>query len=254
MNKKSKMILIICIIIVVLGVGGYLTYNSMHKEPTPPIIDIPSGDIKTPDAKADSIVVQDVKVENYTDNRYINCVYPKITNLTDKEFENYINKQIATNINEYRSEIEYIVDDETLPTEMYRYVTTYSRYNCDKYLSLVIDQDYQTGGIRSNKWKDIYNINVETQRIFYLEELFEAGAKYEEAIIAEITKQAEAKNMELVGGNGLTKLPKKQKFYIKDNKLIVYFDPSEISATAFGEQHFEMPFTMNEKGFFEIGQ
>lgn len=251
MNKKSKVILIICIV-VVLAVGGYFAYNALNSKPTPPDIVVPSGDVKTPEAKAAAVVVQDVKVENYTDNRHINCVYPKITSLSDKEFENYINKQIATNINEYRSEIEYIVDDETLPTEMYKYVTTYSRYNCGKYLSLVIDQDYQTGGIRSNKWKDIYNINVETQRIFYLDELFEAGAKYEEAIIEEITKQAEAKNMELVGGNGLTKLPKKQKFYIKDDKLIIYYDPSEISATVFGEQHFEMPFTMNENGFFEI--
>ena len=190
MNKKSKVILIICVIVVVLAAGGYVAYNMMHSEPTPPDIIVPSGDVEEEKPKAESVVVQDVKVENYTDNRYINCVYPKVTNLTNKEFENYINKQIAMNISEYRNEIEYIIDDETLPTEMYRYVTSYSRYNCDKYLSLVIDQDYQTGGIRSNKWKDIYNINVETQRIFYLEDLFEAGAKYEEAIIAEITKQA----------------------------------------------------------------
>ena len=252
MNKNSKFIIIIvCVVILIAGGVFIITNNS---DPEIPPIPGSSGDvIKSPNKEAKDITVQDVKVENFTDNRYISCLYPKITSLVDKEFENYINKQIATNINEYRNEIEYIVDEETKPTEMYRYVTTYDRYNCKKYLSLVIDQDYQTGGIRSNTWKDIYNINAETERIFYLDELFEAGVKYEEAIIAEITKQAEANNCELMGGNGLTKLSKKQKFYIKDDKLVIYFDPSEAAATVFGELHFEMPFTMNEKGYFEIG-
>ena len=55
-----------------------------------------------------------------------------------------------------------------------------------------------------------------------------------------------------MGGNGLTKLPAKQKFYVKDDKLVIYFDPSEAAANVYGELHFEMPFVMNESGYFEI--
>lgn len=254
MNKNFKLIIIL--IVLILLVAGGVFFLMQDSEIDVPNIPVESGD-KTPGTTRNpkDIVVQDVKVENVTDNRYVSCLYPRVVSLTDGEFQNYINTQIATNINEYRAEIEYIIDEETKPTEIYRYVTKYDRYNAKiKYLSLVIDQDYQTGGIRSNKWKDIYNINVETERIVYLNDLFDAGVKYEEAIIAEIEKQAATKNYEMMGGNGLTKLSTKQKFYIKDDKLIIYFDPSEAAAAVFGELHFEMPFTLNENGFFEINQ
>lgn len=251
MNKSFKLIIIFLVLIILIAGGVYLLMQDSGPK-LPPDIGPTSTSIKSEGKKAEEIAVQDTHFENITDNRYIKCIYPKLTSLSDKEFENYINTQIAANINEYINEIGYIVDDKTQPTEMYRYVTTYDRYNCKKYLSLVINQDYQTGGIRSNIWKDIYNVNAETERIFYLNELFEPGINYETAIIAEIMKQAEAKNYEMMGGNGLTKLSTKQKFYIKDDKLVIYFDPSEAAATVFGELHFEMPFTMNDKGYFEI--
>lgn len=247
--KKTFKIIVALILVILIAVGIIVVLNQDSGPDIPgPIIDS-SGDNVAKMAK--NIVVESSGFVIKTDNRYIDCTYPKITSLEDKEFENSINTEIALNIQGYRDEIEFIIDDETEPTEMYRYVTSYERYNNGKYLSLVIDQDYQTGGIRSNKWKDTYNINSETERLVYLSELFEPGVKYEETIISEITAQASAKNYELIE-KGLTKLSTKQKFYIKDEKLVVYFDPAEIAATRFGELHFEMPFTMNENGFFEI--
>lgn len=251
MNKNIKLIIILVCVITLIAGGVFLL--TMDRNTTQFPDPTKSGDIITEiDDIASQVVVEDTIVKNSTDNKFVNCLYPKITSLKKKDFENYINTQIATNIISYIEEIGYIVDDETLPTEMYRYVTTYDRYNCKQYLSLVINQDYQTGGIRSNKWKDIYNINVETERIFYLNELFEAGIDFESAIIAEISEQAKERNYEMMGGNGLSKLSTKQKFYIKDDKLVIYFDPSEAAATVFGELHFEMPFLMNDKGYFVI--
>lgn len=250
MKKGTKIIIILLLLLVI--VAGVIALIKIYGGNTPEIPDIPSGDVEIENNLAEKVAIKDNVVQNKTDNRYIDCVYPIITSLNDKEFENSINTQIALNIQEYRNEIEYIIDEETKPTEMYRYVTYYDRYNCGKYLSLVIDQDYQTGGIRSNNWKDIYNINAETERLFYLNELFEPGVDFQTAIIEEITKQAESKNYELMGGNGLTKLPTKQKFYIKDDILVIYFDPSEAAATVFGELQFEMPFKMNDEGMFEI--
>ena len=249
--KKSLKVTIILISIIAI-VAGIIIFIKLNDGNEPPVVEVPSGDVEVEDNLAEKVLIKDNIVKNKTDNRYIDCVYPIITSLNDKEFENSINTQIALNIQEYRNEIEYIIDEETEATEMYSYITYYDRYNSGKYLSLVIDQDYQTGGIRSNKWKDIYNINAKTERLFYLNELFEPGVDFQTAIIEEIEKQAVAKNYELMGGNGLTKLPTKQKFYIKDDVLVIYFDPSEAAATVFGELHFEMPFKMNDEGKFEI--
>ena len=50
--------------------------------------------------------------------------------------------------------------------------------------------------------------------------------------------------------DSLNELNEKQKFYIKEDKLIIYFDPSEIAPTSYGELQFEMPFTLGENGKF----
>lgn len=245
----KKIIKLVIAILVIVAIGVVAWEYMGDKEPDFPIIN-PTQSGESSDKSR--VIVRDVEVENKTDNRYVSCVYPKLVSLENTEFQNYINTQIAKNINAYREEIEYMIDDETKPTEMYTYITKYDKYECDKYLSLVIDQEYQTGGIRSIKSKDIYNINIDTCRLFYLEDIFEPGVKYEDAIIKEVTKQADAKSIELMGGKGISRIPQKQKFYIKDNKLVIYYDPSEAAATVFGELHFEMPFTMNENGYFEI--
>ena len=44
----------------------------------------------------------------------------------------------------------------------------------------------------------------------------------------------------------MKELNDKQKFYIKDGKLIICFDPSEIAPTKYGELQFEMPFNLDE--------
>lgn len=251
--KKFLKIILLLIILISIGAIAWMfkdSYDILGPGPGPIINPNPteSGDNGT----ASKVVIQDVPIIIKTANKHIECVYPAITSLEDKEFENSINTEIARNVQAYRNEIEFIVDDETPVTALYKYETKYHKYTCGKYLSLVIEQDYQTGGIRSNKWKDIYNINAETERLFYLSEIFKAGIDYKTAIIDEINEQATTKNIELMGGNGLTKIPDKQKFYIKDNKLFIYFAPSEAAATKFGELVFEMPFTMNEEGYFDI--
>ena len=55
-----------------------------------------------------------------------------------------------------------------------------------------------------------------------------------------------------MGGDGLQKLPTKQKFYIRDGNLILYFDPSEVAANKYGALEFEMPFEIDSEGYFEV--
>ncbi len=253
--KVVKVIGAILIIVVLLAAIGYVTYITFFEEKNPPIIDVNptnSGEENSDKTLADKVQIRAITVSNKTDNIYVDNVYPSIESFINKEFEHYINKQIANSTAEYRSEISYMVDDLTPETTLYKYTTNFEKYTWGDYLTIVINQDYQTGGIRSNTWKDLYNINARTERIIYLEDLFDATVDYESAIISEITMQAALKGYKLMGGDGLKKLPTKQSFYIRDAKLIIYFDPSEIAASEYGELNFEMPFKLDENGFFEI--
>ena len=253
-----KKAIIVVIIIALLGTIGFLGYKAFFEEgeqpesgDKPTIIE-PSNEHDHDDNLAAKVKVEAVNVRNKTDNIDINNVYPTITSFSNKEFENSINKQIANNIAEYRAEINNMVDDATPDVTLYKYVTSYKKYTWGNYLTLVVEQDYQTGGIRSNSWKDIYNVDVSRQRIVELSDLFPATIDFEKEIIDEVTKQSEQRGIKLMGGDGLNKLPTKQKFFIQDGRLFIYFDPSEVAGNIYGALEFEMPFTLNENGYFDV--
>lgn len=249
---KKGLIIVLCVVLVVaLGVGGFFVWQSMNKIPN---ITTPSGDeIVTQKSLSEQTVVTPVVVkQNSGTNREVDAIFPAISSFKNKNFEDYINEQIRTVIFSYKDEISTITYEGTPSTAFYSYKATYEKYTHGDYLSLVISNDYQTGGIRTNTWKDTYNIDVRNERIIHLEDIFPANVDYEKEIINEVTKQAEAKNYVLMNGLGLTALDVKQKFYIEDNKLIIYFDAAEIAPATYGALQFEMPFTLGEDGKFSV--
>lgn len=250
----KKAVLLIFALAMVIGVSLFLLLKQENSNnPVGPNNNVNSGEaVSGEEGRAANVVVEAIPVKNKTDNIDVECTYPAIRSFSNKEFENNINKQIATNINEYRTEINYVVDELTPEINLYKYRASYEKFTWGDYLTLVVSQDYQTGGIRSNTWKDIYNINVSTERIIYLSDLFEATTDYESAIISEVTRQADEKGYKLMGGDGLKKIPTYQKFYIKNGVLFIYFDPSEVAGATYGALEFEMPFTLNARGRFEV--
>lgn len=251
--KKPLIIILSVVIIIILGVVGYFVWDSLNNEP---IIDIiPSGeDVVEDEGLAAKAIVETLEiVDNATgSNRLIDAKYPSVLSFKNKDLQNSVNKQIREVILAYRDEILVMIDEETPSTALYTYKTTYEKLANGDYLSLVISNDYQTGGIRSNKWKDIYNIDVRNERIFKLEDIFPANVDYKDEILYQIELQAENNNYTLMNGAGLKDLQDNQKFYIDDGKLIIYFDPAEIAPATYGILQFEMPFTLGEDGLFRI--
>ena len=65
---------------------------------------------------------------------------------------------------------------------------------------------------------------------------------YKEIIVKEINKQAVDKKLNLVAGNGLSNIPDTQRYFIKEGRLFIYFEPASIAPYLDGEMIFEMPF------------
>lgn len=247
--KKSVKVLIILLIVILVGIGVWFTWKAITKKPEEVI---ESGDINHIEiglAEKAIVVPVSIKEEARGLNRMVNAEYPSIQSFSNKNFQKEINDEITKVIFAYRDETKAIVDEQTPSTALYEYRSSYERYNHGDYLSLVISNDYETGGIRTNKWKDIYNIDVRNEKIIYLEDIFNASVNYEEEILSEIQKQATRNNYILMNGAGLNSLNHNQKFYIKDEKLIIYFDPAEIAPASYGELQFEMPFIFSEGKF-----
>lgn len=250
--KRAICIVLLIIILVALGVTVYFTLKGQPVGPGPgPDVPPESGDdIDDKYYPANTIEVRDSKTISGTQRREVDVVMPAFSNLTDYSFQENMNKKIANTINPYINEIA-IVADETVPaTKIYRYTVTYERYNNGKYLSLLVSQNYDTGidGLRSNAWKDTYTIDVINNQEMMLADVC-SSSNYKKEIVKEINQQAKEKDIQLFGGEGLTDIPDTQRFYIKEQKLYIYFEPASVAPYLDGEMHFEMPYEMVDGKF-----
>lgn len=236
--KRAILIILTIILIVLLCVTSYFTFI---KE-TPFIQTQPSGDVvTTPPMNSELYEVRTSSTKTDTQRRIVNVEMPAFSGLTDYAFQENINKKIAESINPYINEIAIVADESVPATAIYRYTVTYERYNNDDYISLVVLQNYSTVGLRSNVWKDTYTIDVVKNKEVKLADICDSS-DYKSKIVAEVNRQAKARNIELVAGNGLASIPDTQRFYIKDKKLYIYFEPASIAPYLDGEMHFEMPY------------
>lgn len=248
-HGKVKFIIIAIVVVMVLAVGGYFLVKFLKSEPAGP--DGPDVPPVVENKTASEKIIVDATISNTSDSkREIHISMPTFSNLSDYAFQQYINQRMNDTVKGYQNEINVVLDEDTPLTTKYRYNVDFNRYNNDDYISLVISQNYQTGGMRSNAWKDTYNVDVTKNTEIYLKDIFDATVDYKQEIISEINKQAEDKNYELVGGNGLSDIPETQKFYIKDGALVIYFDPAAIAPYVYGELHFEMPFEYKDGKFY----
>lgn len=244
--KKVCIALLIMVILSGIGVGIY--YGFFFKPEEPPIITEPPVQELTP---AEKIIVDTALTQTQATRRIVDVKMPTFSNLSDYSFQEVINKKIADSINPYINEIA-IVADETSKAR-YEYKVDFERYNNDNYVSIVVLQNYYTGpsGMRSNVWKDTYTVDVVNNKELRLVDVC-AFSNYKDVIVYEVNRIAKEKNINLIAGNGLQDIPDTQRFYIKDKKLYIYFEPASIAPYLDGEMHFEMPF-MFDNGKFILG-
>lgn len=240
--KRVAIVLSIIILLALIGFGVFL----LLKEEEPPIIDDPTPppvDTRTPSEK---IQIESAVTNTQTQKMLVDVSIPTFLNLSDYLFQESLNKEIAELINPYLNEIAIVSEDSV--NKQYKYTVDYERYNNEDYVSLVLSQNYVTGGMRSNSWKDTYTIDVVKNKKVMLEDIC-SSKDYKDIIVEEVNEQAKQKSLNLVAGNGLSDIPDTQRFYIKDNKLFIYFEPASIAPYLDGEMHFEMPFEFVDNKF-----
>ena len=236
--KRGIVIVLFIIILIALGVMVKITFFPDEQKSGDEGIFVPPVEIKTP---AELAEVRTATTKTETLRRYVNAERPAFSNLSDFSFQENVNKIIADSINPYINEIAIVADESVPATAMYRYTVNYERYNNEDYVSLVVLQNYSTGGMRSNVWRDTYTIDVVNCKVLSLADVC-SSADYKKIIVTEINQQAKNKGIDLFSGNGITNIPDTQRFYIKDSKLYIYFEPASVAPYLDGEMHFEMPF------------
>ena len=248
---KRIIILTICVILII--VIAIAIWN-IKDEPIEPSIVPPA-----PSDLASQYFVNDVPKSLTVGKANVNVTLPlfdevestdeNAKSLSDLSFAEEINNQVLELFDNYYQEIVLFKDgvsfdddkNDIIKNKQYKFVADYDRYDNGSIISLVINLDYNTSGLRSNAWKEVFNIDVEKNKKISLSDLFSSSA-YRSQIVDEVNKQAKEKSIKLIEPEGIKTIPEDQKFYIKDHKLIIYFENSAISKS---ELEFVMPFEFN---------
>ena len=249
---KRVVILTICVIIII--VIAIVIWNINQDQPIEPSITPPP-----PSDIASLYFVNDVPKSLTVGKANVNVTLPlfdeiestndEARSLSDLSFAEEINNEVLDLFDSYYQEIVLFKDgvsydddkNDIIKNKQYKFLADYDRYNNGSIISLVINIDYNTSGLRSNAWKEVFNIDVEKNKKITLSDLFSSSA-YRSQIVAEVNKQAKEKSIKLIEPEGIKTIPEDQKFYIKDHKLVIYFENSAISKS---ELEFVMPFEFN---------
>lgn len=190
-------------------------------------------------------------VKENTENYSINVSYPAIT-LENKEAQDKINQEIESIVN---SEVSFFKDahDEMGTTGMDWMV---SALNMDygvslltnKTISILFTKDrYISGAAHPIMGYDVLNYDLKNNKQISLADIFKDYPDYLEKI-SEYCKQILAVKVGEFGLNedGVSADEENfKKFIIKDNSVVILFEPYQVAAYAAGSQEVEVPFDLS---------
>ena len=195
-----------------------------------------------------SNIIANIDTQTITkNNKYINSVINIPIIITEnKELSKYINDEITNNIMKFFNESqqqakEYYENIEEVENKFVANVDYDIKKNSDDILSIMIIYYKFAGGAHGDYEHVVYNIDMKNGKFISLSDLFKKNIDYKTVINEEIRKQIEdliktdKQNKGIYEFEGISD---KQKFYIQDNNLVVYFDLYEIEPYAAGIPEF----------------
>lgn len=158
--------------------------------------------------------------------------YPQISGLSNPEAQKKINDTLKQTIMNFAAGAEKEISnkgDDDRPYEFEgNYVVTYNQKGV---LSLVTDQYGYTGGAHGMTDRNAFTFSLKDGKRLLLGDLFGANPNYKKVLNAKLSKLLKAEGGYLGGFNGLNT---EKYFYLKDGKVVIFFQLYEYTAYAQG--------------------
>lgn len=186
---------------------------------------------------------------NYLD---INVIIPQLTGISDKKQEDLVNDKIIKWTENWINEVKQIADeyfkDKTAPLMPYQLYARYKLTNNSGIISFYIDYYQFSGGAHGITNRVAYNIEETSGIEMQLKDIFKGN--YKDVINKEISRQiSKDPDRYFTGKDGFNGIGDNQNFYIKNNKVVIYFGLYEIAPYASGISEFIIPNKLLEGNF-----
>lgn len=190
-------------------------------------------------------IVAHIDLQTITNNtKYINSIVNIPIIITDnKDIEKIINNMIKNDIMNAYNKVEedakaYLKNTIEGYENPYIYNVDFKvKKNSDNMLSILVNYYQYSGGAHGFYENESYNIFMENGKKLKLKDLFKENVDYKKVINDIILKQIK-ENKE--GIYSFKEISDNQKFFIEDNKLVIYYDLYEIAPFAAGIPEFKI--------------
>ncbi|WP_300380540.1 DUF3298 and DUF4163 domain-containing protein [Clostridium sp.] len=197
--------------------------------------------IKEVNQNVESPIVVDKSIKEIKDYIRINGEIPQIIGLSKEKAQAEINNEIVDYTDRWIKENKD-ASEEFQPTTPYELISSYVVTNNIKILSFYIDYYQFNGGAHGITNRKSYNIDIESAKKLKLQDLFQKNFDYNGYINNIIsTKIEQNKDFYFTGKDGFNGIEDNQEFFIRDNKLVIYFDYYKIAPYVSGMPEFEIP-------------
>lgn len=195
-------------------------------------------------------IIANVDTQTITqNNKYINSILniPIIIS-SNKDIDKKINYKIRKDIMDfynkvYESAKNYLDNVDVSEDKFVANVDYEVKKNSDNILSIKVTYNQYSGGAHGDYEYISYNIDMRNGKILKLSDLFKLKSDYIKVINNEIRSQIEElvkNNKENEGIYQFESIEKDNKFYIEDDKIVIYFDLYKIAPFAAGIPTFKI--------------
>lgn len=172
-----------------------------------------------------------------TDTMSVTLQIPQIKGISDKDFEESVNREIEDTCTEFLNKFKDSAKNVSIPSV---FTAETKNYETNGFLSLVTQIDYYTQKPHNNSFRITKNINIKDSKSVILKDLFQ-----DETYIDFINQTI----LKIVSENPDTYsdlwakplLSENQEFYVSDGNLILYYPPYELSYYSRGFVEFSIP-------------
>lgn len=183
-----------------------------------------------------------ITTESYvkdTKSALIKLDYPKVR-LNRPNVQKAINDVLKDSTLKFAAGAEADIANKTGEEQIYAYDSSYVvTYNQDNVLSLVMYQYSDTGGAHGMTYRQAFTFSLKDGKQLLLGDLFGANPNYKKELNAKLNKLVKAEGGYLGGFNGLTT---EKYFYLKEDKVVLFFQLYEYTAYASGIPEYTFSF------------
>lgn len=195
---------------------------------------------------ADNIRTEKSVKEYETDFSAVKAEIIQLSGLNDIEFERSLNEEIEKKVEgdliAFDSEAAKSNDKVRMGNKCVFEITWDEKYNKNDFLSIVEERYVYTGGAHGNTVRIPMNIDLQSQKQIKLADLF-AEDGYENTLGRMINDimQKQSEEYKDLWEKPEIKAENQTDFYIHDNKLVIFYQPYDLSYYARGFVEFELP-------------